>query len=82
MSTVIEEVEAFRKFVHELSREEDADLSLEDLLQRWRALRPETRDLEQSLQSLTRGIDDATAGRIVDADDAIHETRSRIRNPK
>ena len=82
MSTVIEEVEAFREFVHEQSHGEAADLSLEDLFQRWRALRPVTRELEQSLRSLARGLDDAKAGHVVDADQAIHETRSRLQSSK
>ena len=82
MRTVIEEVEAFREFVLEQFRGEAADLSLEDLLGRWRALRPVTREFEQSLQSLARGLDDAKAGRVVDADHAVHETRFRLQNSK
>ncbi len=82
MSTVIEEVEAFREFVLEQSRGEAADLLLEDLFRRWRASRPAKQSLEQSLLSLARGLDDAKAGRVVDADQAIHETRSRLQNSK
>ncbi|MEI8018677.1 MAG: hypothetical protein WCH39_10795 [Schlesneria sp.] len=82
MNTVIEEVEAFREFVLEQSHGEAADLSLEDLFRRWRASRPATPSLEQSLLSLARGLDDAKAGRVVDADQAIHETRSRLQNSK
>lgn len=39
MSTVIEEVEAFRQYVLEHSRTGPADASLEDLFQRWYASR-------------------------------------------
>ena len=80
MSTVIEEVEAFREFVLEQSHGEAADLSLEVLFRRWCALRPVTRELDESLRSLTRGLDDAKAGRVVDADQAIRETRSRLQS--
>ena len=79
---VIEEVEAFREFVLAQSHGEGAELSLEDHFRRWRALHSVTRDLEQSLRSLARGLDDANAGRLVDADQAIHETRSRLQSSK
>jgi predicted transcriptional regulator len=78
MSTVIEEVEAFRQYVLEHSRTGSTGASLEDLFQRWYASRLSEADLEQSLQSLRRGLADADAGRLVDADVAIQETRARL----
>ena len=77
-STVIEQVEAFREFVLEQSQSEEAGVSLEDLFQRWCASRPMAQELEQSLRSLNRGLADVEAGRLVDADQSIHETRSRL----
>ena len=78
MSTVIEQVEAFRRFVVEQSREATSGLSLEDLFQHWCASRPSAQELEQSLQSLKRGLADVEAGRLEDADLAIRETRTRL----
>ena len=78
MSTVIEQVEAFRQYVLEQSQIDASDSSLEDLFQRWYASRLSEAELEQSLQSLKRGLEDAEAGRLVDADVAIQETRSRL----
>lgn len=78
MSTVIEQVEAFRQYVLEQTQLDASDASLEDLFQRWYASRLSEAELEQSLQSLKRGLEDAEAGRLVDADVAIQETRSRL----
>ena len=78
MSTVIEQVEAFRQYVLEQTQIDASDASLEDLFQRWYASRLSEAELEQSLQSLKRGLEDAEAGRLVDADVAIQETRSRL----
>lgn len=78
MSTVIEQVEAFRRYVLEQSQIDATDATLEDLFQRWCASRISETELEQSLQSLKRGLADAEAGRLVDADVAIQETRSRL----
>ena len=78
MSTVIEQVEAFRQYVLEQTQIDASDASLEDLFQRWHASRLSEAELEQSLQSLKRGLEDAEAGRLVDADVAIQETRSRL----
>ena len=78
MSTIIEQVEAFRQYVLEQTQIDASDASLEDLFQRWYASRLSEAELEQSLQSLKRGLEDAEAGRLVDADVAIQETRSRL----
>lgn len=79
MSTVIEQVEAFRQYVLEQSQIDASEvLSLEDLFQRWYASRLCETELEQSLQSLKRGLADAEAGRLIDADVAIQETRARL----
>ena len=78
MSTVIEEVEAFRQYVLEHSGTDSSGVSLEDLFQRWYASRLSETELEQSLESLRRGLDDAEAGRLVDADVAIQETCARL----
>lgn len=78
MNTVIEEVEAFRQYVLEHSRTGSVDASLEELFQRWSASRLSEAELERSLQSLRRGLADADAGRLVDADVAIQETRARL----
>ena len=78
MSTVIEQVEAFLQYVREQSQIDASEASLEDLFQRWYASRLSETELEQSLQSLKRGLADAEAGRLVDADVAIPETRARL----
>ena len=78
MSTVIEQVEAFRLYVLKQSQIDASEASLEDLFQRWYASRLSESELEQSLQSLRRGLADAEAGRLVDAEVAIRETRARL----
>ena len=78
MSTVIEQAEAFRQFVVEQSHDATTGLSLETLFQHWCASRPSAQELEHSLQSLKRGLADVEAGRLVDADQVIHETRTRL----
>ena len=78
MSTVVEQVESFRQYVLEQSRIAATDISLEDLFERWSACHPSAQELEQSLQSLERGLADVEAGRLVDANQAIHETRTRL----
>lgn len=78
MSTVIEQVEEFRQYVLEQSQGDAADACIEDLFQRWHASRLSEAELEQSLQSLKRGLADAEAGRLVDAHVAIQETRARL----
>ena len=78
MSTVIEELEAFRQYVLEHSRTDSKGASLEELFQRWCASRLSEAELEQSLESLRSGLADPDAGRLVDADLAIQETRARL----
>jgi predicted transcriptional regulator len=78
MSTVLEDVEAFRKFVLEHSRTEEAGIAIEDLFQRWHASRLSESELQQSLESLNRGLADVAAGRLFDAQDAIQQTRNRM----
>lgn len=78
MSTVIEELEAFRQYVLEHSRTDSTDASFEELFQRWTASRLSEAEREQSLQSLRRGLADADAGHLVDAEVAIQETRARL----
>ncbi|MBL8818768.1 MAG: hypothetical protein JNL58_22255 [Planctomyces sp.] len=82
MSTVIEQVEAFRQYVLEQSQIDATDTSLEDLFQRWYASRLPESELDQSLQSLRRGLADAEAGKLVDVDVAIQETRARLMRTK
>jgi hypothetical protein len=78
MSTVIEELEAFRQYVLEHPRTGSTFASLKELFQRWSASRLSEAELEQSLESLRRGLADAAAGRLVDAQVAIQETRARL----
>ena len=78
MSTVNEELEAFRQYVLEHSRTDPTGASLEEVFQRWCASRLSEAELEQSLQSLRRGLADADAGRLVDADAAVQEMRARL----
>jgi predicted transcriptional regulator len=78
MSTILEDVEAFRKFVLEHSGTEEAGIAIEDLFQRWHASRLSQSELQQSLESLNRGLADVAAGRLIDANDAIQQTRSRL----
>ena len=78
MGTVLDDVEAFRKFVLEHSRIEEASTAIEDLFQRWQASRLSESELQHSLESLNRGLADVAAGRLIDAQDAIQQTRNRM----
>ena len=52
--------------------------SIDKSRHRLNAALPTTPELEQSLQSLQRGVADAEAGRLVDSNEAIDATRNRI----
>lgn len=78
MNSVIEQVEAFRRYVLEHAKGDAADLSLDDLFAHWSGLNRSAQELEQSRQSLNRGLADADAGLLVDASQAIPETRARL----
>jgi len=78
MTTLVEQVEQFRRYVVEQSRNDAPEVSLEELFQRWCKSRPSANELEHSLQSLERGLADAEAGRLVDPNEAIEATRNRL----
>lgn len=78
MTTLVEQVEQFRRYVVERSRNDAKEVSLEELFQRWCASRSSPNELEQSLKSLERGLADADAGRLVDGNEALDATRNRL----
>lgn len=78
MSSVIEQAEAFREYVVRQCQGGHTNSSLEELFQNWRATFSTATELKQSLQSLSCGLADAQAGRLIDADQAIDETRTRL----
>ena len=78
MTTLVEQVEQFRRYVVEHAQNDATEASLEELFHRWCTSRSSANELEQSLQSLERGLADAEAGRLVDAKEAIEATRNRL----
>jgi len=78
MTTLVEQVEQFRRYVVEQAQNDAKEASLEELFQRWCTSRSSANELEQSLHSLERGLADAEAGRLVDSSEAIDETRNRL----
>lgn len=78
MSTLVEQADHFRLYVVEQSQNGGGNLSLHELFRRWQAVNLSQPQLTDSLESLQRGLDDADAGRLVDAADAIADTRSRL----
>ena len=76
MTTLVEQVEQFRRYVVEQAQNDAKEASLEELFQRWCKSRSSANELEQSLHSLERGL--AEAGRLVDANEAIDATRNRL----
>lgn len=79
MSTVIEQADAFRRYVAEQSQNGGSRLTLDELFKRWQATNLSDEALADSLQSLERGLADAESGRLVDAEEAIANTRSRLK---
>ena len=78
MTVTQTELDGFSQFAVEKIGNGGADLTLEDLVELWRAENPTDEELQESLASLERGLADAEAGRIHPADEALTELRKRL----
>ena len=78
MSTIIEQADSFRRYVELQSQNAEADLTLDELFQRWKTLPDSDQELQESLEAFDRGVADADAGRLVDPQSAIAAARKRL----
>jgi hypothetical protein len=79
MPTTVEEISEFQRFAVEQVRNGGSDLSLEELLERWRAQRSKTNDsLRNKVNAaIRRGIAEADAGLGRPLDEFMDEFRQR-----
>jgi hypothetical protein len=69
---------AFRRFIREHPRIEEIDIAIEVFFLRWQASRLTESELQQSPESLNRGLAEVSAGRLIDAPDARQQTPNRM----
>ena len=78
MAVTPEELDHFHRFSIETLANGGADLTLEDLVDLWRAENPREEELKESLASLRRGLADAEAGRVYAANEVLDELRQGV----
>jgi hypothetical protein len=78
MPTTPEEIADFQRFAVEQLRNGGAGLSLEQLLDQWRAEHPTPEELRDSLAALERGLEDIRAGRVVSARTVIEQLKQGL----
>lgn len=78
MTVTAKELDHFHRFGLEQIDNGGTNLTLEDLVDLWRAQNPTDAELEASLASLRRGLADAEAGRIHPATEVLDELRRGI----
>ena len=77
MSVNQSDLESFHQFAVQVLAHHGEDLSLEDLLKRWRA----QQDRTATIASVRRGVDDANAGRVRDAAEVDAAIRAELHFP-
>jgi hypothetical protein len=77
MSVNQSDLDSFHQFAVRALAQQGDDLSLEDLLEQWRA----QHDRAETIASVRRGVDDASAGRIRDAAEVDATIRTELRFP-
>lgn len=77
MSATHDELDQFRKYAAEKLCNGGGSKSLEELLEQWRSDRLTDEELQESLTSLRRGLDDVNAGRVYPARTVVEELRQR-----
>jgi predicted transcriptional regulator len=77
MSVNLSELDSFHQFAVRALAGRSEDLSLEELLKRWRA----QQDREDTIASVRRGVNDAEAGRIRDMAEVDASIRAELGFP-
>jgi hypothetical protein len=77
MSVNQSDLDSFHQFAVRALAQQGEDLSLEDLLEQWRA----QQDRAETIASVRRGVGDASAGRIRDAAEVDATIRTELRFP-
>lgn len=77
MPLLQKDVDRFHKFATERIAESDVH-SLQDLLDQWSAQSISEQELNVSLESLNRGLEDAAALRVRPADEVLSEMRQEL----
>jgi hypothetical protein len=73
MPTTIQEIESFTAFVRRTGLREDCP-SLEECLRLWR----EEQELEETMESIKRGVADIEAGRVMSIEEAGRQIRANL----
>ncbi len=75
----LQEINSFHQFAtNQLSHEEAADLSLDEVFDLWRIANPGSTEMAESLASLRRGLADIEAGHVFSARAVIDELRGKL----
>jgi predicted transcriptional regulator len=72
------DLRAFRGFIDERLADGEANLTLDEALARWEYENATEEDREETLGAIQRGLDDANAGRTVDAFEFVERMRHKL----
>jgi predicted transcriptional regulator len=72
-----QELDRFYEFACEVIRNRGSDVSLDELIAKWRA----AREREDVNAAIREGIDDLGAGRMRPAEDVTNDLRKKYRSP-
>ena len=72
------DLRAFRGFIDELLADGKSDLTLDEALARWEYENATEEEREETLKAIQRGLDDANAGRTVDAFEFVERMRQKF----
>jgi predicted transcriptional regulator len=73
------DLRAFRGFIDERLADRGADLTLDEALACWEYENTTEEEREETLRAIQRGLDDADAGRTVDAFEFVERMRQKFR---
>jgi len=79
VTTLQQEIERFHEFATSKAAAGEAE-SLQELFDLWYAKHPTSTERSASLESLDRGLNDASAGRVRPAEDVLAELRRETLN--
>ena len=79
MAVSLEQLESFHRFASDRVKTGGEDLTMDELYDLWRLENLPPEELQDSLESLRRGLADAEAGRVRPADEVLEELRTGIK---
>jgi predicted transcriptional regulator len=72
------DLRAFRGFIDEQLADAESNVTLDEALARWEYENATEEEREETLKAIRRGLDDANAGRTVDAFEFVERMRQKI----